>query len=1126
MLLEQEKREAAAVVLFPVRDSGSGRRTHGGPGYPVLLAAAAVISAAIMVLYLSVSGMAAVGPQGSYTELAGTDKVELCTSLGGAPAYACNGPTTSFPIGSTVFVRIETNRVANTGLTNSLRLLNYAGSTIRTSTFTTQTTTPPYIYTGSILTSGASYLKVTGNIRSWAGTRFVFEEDLESLINQYIRFYRDGIQTTEAYTFKPSTATQTSYVYVTAYGTGQIADSTNNFARLNKFNNTSFGSINPGTVNPGPGNLYNFTYTMPQLGGNLVDGDWYWMATRLRRSTGATVEQMSRMIQVDGSNPTAAIDLPAAGTYVQATVPVTGTAADLYSFDYWVLEGGAGASPVSWSQIGSGTAPVSAGTLANWDTTSAADGQYSLRLTVVDRAGNTSQDLHTVNVDNNPPVISGINITGITSTVATVNWSTNEAADSYIEYDIDPGVPYTSSAADLSMVTGHSLPLAGLSPNTTYYYRVRSTDAAGHSTLSSEGSFTTASVMVLQPFPAAGKDAGIESGQPVYNHGSEAYLRTADTPSLGTTRSNIRFDLAQIPAGSIIVSATMSLYQMGQGDTGTPTLNLHALARNWAEGTGSGSATGDGATWMTYDGVNSWTAPGGDFNPVASASASGAATIGAWVDWNATAQTQAWVNSATSNYGAIIKQDIENPAGNDIKTFYSSDFTGDASLRPKLVIEWLGSDATGPQIDEVRVEGINQTGATIKWSTDENSNSRVEYGTTTSYGSMSPLDPALVNQHSVTLSTLTADTVYHFRVRSMDPAGNETISGDYVFQTARVIVIQPSPIKGADTWLDAAQTANNYGAATDLAAGDNGAAGARRALLKFDLSQIPAGSTINSATLSLYQHAQADASTPELGVYAVSRSWLEGSGQGTATGDGATWSSYDGVNSWTAPGGDFGAAECLATAPNSSGAWFELTCMTGLVQKWVSGTQTNFGLIVKKSAENPAPTDYKTFYSSDYATDTSLRPKLTIEFVPAPGSMAMSIDETWNRDASFGNGSVGFGNVSTGSTYFVGNGGTPAYAVMLTIWSNTNWGLKLLAFDDLKQADPTNFISISNLAWEDSDNPGGYLPMVKSPAETLIASAMPPTGGTTYRFDYRLTLPPLAVSGSYSVPVIYTAFPS
>src|SRR3989441_8348210 len=74
--------------------------------------------------------------------------------------------------------------------------------------------------------------------------------------------------------------------------------------------------------------------------------------------------------------------------------------------------------------------------------------------------------------------------------------------------------------------------------------------------------------------------------------------------------------------------------------------------------------------------------------------------------------------------------------------------------------------------------------ATITWATDEAWDSQVEYGLTSAYGSVSALASALVSSHSVGLSGLTASTVYHYRVKSRDAAGNLATSADATFTTA------------------------------------------------------------------------------------------------------------------------------------------------------------------------------------------------------------------------------------------------------------------------------------------------------------------------------------------------------
>jgi glucose/arabinose dehydrogenase len=93
------------------------------------------------------------------------------------------------------------------------------------------------------------------------------------------------------------------------------------------------------------------------------------------------------------------------------------------------------------------------------------------------------------------------------------------------------------------------------------------------------------------------------------------------------------------------------------------------------------------------------------------------------------------------------------------------------------------SDTTAPVISGVSASGLTSAAATLNWTTNEASDSQVEYGTSPSYGSSTTLNSARVTSHSQTLSGLTPNTTYHFRVKSRDAAGNLAVSGDFVFTT-------------------------------------------------------------------------------------------------------------------------------------------------------------------------------------------------------------------------------------------------------------------------------------------------------------------------------------------------------
>src|SRR5439155_19183205 len=80
--------------------------------------------------------------------------------------------------------------------------------------------------------------------------------------------------------------------------------------------------------------------------------------------------------------------------------------------------------------------------------------------------------------------------------------------------------------------------------------------------------------------------------------------------------------------------------------------------------------------------------------------------------------------------------------------------------------------------------GITSSSATISWTTDETSDSQVEYGTTSAYGSVTALNASFVTAHSQALNGLLASTVYHYRVKSRDAAGNLATTADVTFTTA------------------------------------------------------------------------------------------------------------------------------------------------------------------------------------------------------------------------------------------------------------------------------------------------------------------------------------------------------
>lgn len=96
---------------------------------------------------------------------------------------------------------------------------------------------------------------------------------------------------------------------------------------------------------------------------------------------------------------------------------------------------------------------------------------------------------------------------------------------------------------------------------------------------------------------------------------------------------------------------------------------------------------------------------------------------------------------------------------------------------------------------------VTSSSAQITWTTNKPTEDQVFFGTTTAYGKSSTLNRTRSTSHSVTLSGLAANTLYHYRVHVRDASGNITSSADKTFRTsASTSVPTPTPSAGNIAW--------------------------------------------------------------------------------------------------------------------------------------------------------------------------------------------------------------------------------------------------------------------------------------------------------------------------------------
>lgn len=147
-----------------------------------------------------------------------------------------------------------------------------------------------------------------------------------------------------------------------------------------------------------------------------------------------------------------------------------------------------------------------------------------------------------------------------------------------------------------------------------------------------------------------------------------------------------------------------------------------------------------------------------------------------------------------------------------------------------------------------------------------------------------------------------------------------------------------SDVKGVttDTFLDNNQQNNNFGA-DDIVDTDTNPL--RRALVRFDLSSLPAGATVLDARLQVF--VENPLSDGELEIAPLTEAWVENE---------ATWRNRASGTSWKTQGGTAGAV-IVKVAPRNEGA-FEIVLPPAAVQPWITTPATNFGLRFNSTSNN------------------------------------------------------------------------------------------------------------------------------------------------------------------------------
>ena len=417
--------------------------------------------------------------------------------------------------------------------------------------------------------------------------------------------------------------------------------------------------------------------------------------------------------------------------------------------------------------------------------------QYFYRISCMDNLNNTknSDEYNFTTLqkteegedgDNTAPDIGSISVSGITGENVVISWKTNEKASSLIRYGIT--ADYGNMAGNdivnsdkNNYVTSHLVNINNLTPGTKYYYKIISSDLYGNIGESSEQTFSTKAPSSLSSIKVVSNS--LKEAVITWSTSTKmtSIVEYGETEEYGEKKESSTASKKHEVAISGLKSGTSYHFRVkGKDENG----NLYS----------SGDYTFQPKSPPKVSGVT-----------LDSVSEHGAKII-VITDIPTDILVTYFEKDQEENSGSQGKPEFVTQHDLELNNLKS----GTAYAYTVKVVDEQGNqtvsdentfitnkDENPPKIENVRTDSAltqnNKVQTIISWKTDEQATSILSYreGRIGEEKEFSNTDSLFTN-HVIVMTSFKSGTVYNFRVKSTDAAGNESISGYFSFLTPRV----------------------------------------------------------------------------------------------------------------------------------------------------------------------------------------------------------------------------------------------------------------------------------------------------------------------------------------------------